>query len=80
MAHALSTAQMELATRTTPYLEPVGAKRRRYRVRKEALRPGLDPHVYAMTSFDLDEQHSTHDDIFVAGVREVSKRARQKRR
>jgi AcrR family transcriptional regulator len=76
IAHTLSTAQSEHATRTTPYLEAVpGTRRRHYRVKPAVLRVGLPQHVVALTSFDLDEQQRTHDDILVAGVRNAPRPA-----
>ena len=79
MGHAMGSAQSELAARTTPYLEPVpGTMQRSFRVRAGALRAGLPQHVIAMTSFDLDEQHGTYDEIFIAGVRAASERARRR--
>jgi AcrR family transcriptional regulator len=81
LSHALGAAQSEAAIRATPYLEAVpGSRGRRVRVKPAVLRAGLDPHVVAMTSFDLDEQRRTTHEIFVAGVRAARGRRGQIRR
>jgi len=70
LSQAIAAAQSEASVRATPYLEPVpGSRGRRVRVKPSVLRAGLDPHVAAMTSYDLDEQRRITHEIFVAGVR-----------
>jgi AcrR family transcriptional regulator len=70
LSQAIAAAQSEASVQATPYLEPVpGSRGRRVRVKPSVLRAGLDPHVAAMTSYDLDEQRRITHEIFVAGVR-----------
>jgi AcrR family transcriptional regulator len=76
LQQAIGAAQSEAALRGTPYLEVVpGSRGRRMRVKPSVLRAGLDPHVAAMTSFDLDDQRQITHEIFVAGVRAAAGRA-----